>query len=100
MSNRPVTGDPGGLRLGVGFEERVEVPTLAGVSAALYDLNLLYELGLLLSADRQKFVRESGPGVPSLSVQAEMSFRYSPQAQSSASSGVPVNPPLGKKESS
>ena len=53
-----------------------------------------------LSADRQKFVRESGSAVSAVSVHAEMSFRYSPQLQSSASSGVSVNPPLGRKESS
>lgn len=49
MSDRPIRGQDGYVALSVGFQERIPVPTLAGVSAALYDFNLLYELGLVLS---------------------------------------------------
>lgn len=49
MSDRRSTADREGLHLRIGFASRIETPTLAGVSASLYDFNILYELGVLLS---------------------------------------------------
>lgn len=49
MSYVPTQGDAPGMLLRVGFEERVSVPSLRGMSAAFFDFNLVYELGLILS---------------------------------------------------
>lgn len=73
MSDNPRRGQDGYVGLSVGFQERIPVPTLAGVSAALYDFNLLYELGLVLSvpdyAGRSfspiAFWRRNGRGIES-----------------------------------
>lgn len=49
MSDGQWTDEVESVGLSIGYEQRVPVPTLAGLSAALYDFNLLYELGLIIS---------------------------------------------------
>jgi len=53
-----------------------------------------------LSGRGRKFVRGQGPAGGRCSCQALGSLRYSPQAQSKASWGVPIVSPLGSTESS
>lgn len=49
MSDVPRPSAPVAVRLGVRFEQRAPTPSLRGLSAALFDFNLVYELGVILS---------------------------------------------------